>query len=101
MWMLRFAWLVLLVGVVVGCGGRERGVPVEPPSPKLLAKSILEETAAEGQMTSVETLQEMLEAMKESDPAKADELLADYEELATLTQPAKITAKAREMAGKL
>ena len=101
MWMLRFAWLVLVVGVVVGCGGRERGVPVEPPPPKLLAKAILEETAAEGQMTSVETLQEMLEAMKESDPAKADELLADYEELVTLTRPAKITAKAREMAGKL
>lgn len=101
MWMLRFASLILLVVVVIGCGGREKGVPVEPPPPKVLVKTILQETAAEGQMTSIETLQENLEAMKETDPAKAAELLADYEVLVKLNRPADIKAKAKEMAGKL
>lgn len=92
---------ILLIALVAGCGGRERGVTVKPPSPQALAKAILEDTAAQGKVTSVETLREKLEALKETDAAKANELLADYKQLTLLSDPRAISAKAKQMAGKL
>ena len=99
--MLRTAWSILLVGLLVGCGGRESGVKVEPPSSKAMVKAILEDTAAQGKITSDETLREKLEAMKQTDPAKAGELLTDYNQLTKLSNPQDIAAKAKQMAGKL
>lgn len=98
----RCAWSMLLIGLLVGCGGgRGSGVKVEPPSPAAMAKAILEDTIAQGNVTSGETLREKLEAMKQTDPAKASELLADYEQLIKLSNAQAIAAKAAQMAAKL
>lgn len=99
--MYRFMWLILLILLAVGCSGRERGVRVEQPPPQVLVKAILTETAEAGKVTSGEALQMYLEAMRESDPAKADALLADYRVLMTLSNPAEIKSKALKMAGEL
>lgn len=101
MFKFRSAWAILLIGALVGCGGRESGVKVEPPSPRDAVKAILTDTIAQGKVVSDETLREKLEAMKQTDPAKADVLLADYKQLVTLSNSQAIVAKAKQMVGKL
>jgi uncharacterized protein YmfQ (DUF2313 family) len=67
-----------------------------------MAKSALESIAASGELGSaVQELQMQLEAMKETDPAKAEELLSDYNELVGLSDAEAVKAKAKEMAEKL
>lgn len=100
--MQRVWWLVLVLALFVGCTGRGSSVPVEPPPASSAAKSALEGIAASGELGSAtDEVKMQLEAMKETDPAKANELLADYNELVALSDPAAIKAKAKEMAGKL
>jgi len=96
---LRFLLLTLFLGVVVGCGGEERK-PVEPPPPT--AKAVLQDIATTGNLSAKQAeLKQELEGMGESDPEKAEELLADFEQLITLKNAAEIKAKAQEMADKL
>lgn len=99
----RLLVCMLLVGVLVGCDKREDGVAVQPPSSTELAKAVLVDLAATGELnSSIEGLQDRLESMRESDPAKTDELLADYNRLME-TPPAnvsKIKAIAKEMVAK-
>jgi hypothetical protein len=98
----RFSRSVLLVAVLVGCDGRGPGERVQPPTPPVMAKAALEEIAASGVLGSpVEVLQEQLELMKKSDPAKAAELLTACDKLKSLSDVKAIKAKAKEMAGKL
>lgn len=97
----RSAWSMLMIAVLVGCGSRGSGVKVEPPSPQAVVKAILEDTAAQGKITADETLREKLEAMKQTDQATANELLADYNQLIKLSNAQAIAAKAQQMAAKL
>ncbi|TWU22982.1 hypothetical protein Pla52o_25160 [Novipirellula galeiformis] len=99
----RLICCVLLMSALVGCDGREQGVAVEPPSSIQLAKAVLEEIASSGELnSSVEGLQDRLESVRESDPAKADELLAGYTKLMAIPRGnvSKIKATAKEMAEK-
>ncbi|QDV71088.1 hypothetical protein Poly24_48210 [Rosistilla carotiformis] len=93
----------LLVSALLGCDGREAGVPVEPPGPVELAQAVLRDIASTGTLnSSIEGLQDRLDAVRATDPAKADELLADYEKLMAIPRGnvAKIKATAKEMVDK-
>lgn len=98
---LRFALSALLLIAVIGCGGRrEGGQAVQPPPPS--AKATLEKIASSGNLVAdKDQLREELMGLGESDPAKSEELLGDFEQLATLSDSAAIKAKAKEMADKL
>ena len=101
---LRFLLLTIIFGsvtTIIGCGdGHAPSRSVEPPPPS--AKATLQEIAASGNLSAKKVqLKEELEGMGESEPEKAEELLADYEQLTSLSGAAKIKAKAKEMADKL
>ena len=99
---LRGISLVLLLASVLGCGGGPDmgSVAVEPPP--LDAKVTLEEIASSGSLQGKEDeLRQELEGLRESHPAEAEQLLADYEQLVSQSSPASIKSKAQEMADKL
>lgn len=101
MFLFRFAVLVLLTVLFVGCGGRPRAVEVQPPPPG--AKVTLEEIAVTGKLPSpTSDLRDQLEGMRESDGVGelVDELVVDFNELISLSDPAAIQAKARAMVDK-
>lgn len=94
----------LLIGALVGvlgCGGdRETGIPVVPPPPA--AKVTLEEIAQSGSLQGKqERLRDELWSAAESHLDSPDELMADYEQLISESNPAAIKTKASEMAAKL
>ncbi len=101
MQLVRAVAAMLLMVVVLGCGGgREAGQTVTPPPPD--AKVTLEEVAATGTLPKPEEkLRQEIESLGESDPAKAEELLADYNQLISMSDSTAIKAKAAEMAAKL
>jgi hypothetical protein len=67
-----------------------------------VVKGILQDLATHGEMNSgVEELEPQLEAMKATDSAKANALLADYKELRSLSKPQAIKTKAKAMIDKL
>ena len=72
-------WLLLVVVTgLAGCGGSVESEPVQPASPPPV-KPMLEEIAASGEVGSgAETIREALTALKASEGAKAEELLAWY-----------------------
>ena len=99
---LRLALSVLLLFAVVGCGavGREAGQAVQPPPPTV--KATLEKLASTGELSAVkDQIREELMGFGESNPAKSEELLRDFEQLTSLSDAAAIKAKAKEMADKL
>jgi len=98
---LKLALSVLFLLAVVGCGsGREAGVSVQPPPPTV--KGILENLASSGNLSAVKKqIHDELMGLGESDPAKSEELLRDFEQLTSLSDAAAIKAKAKEMADKL
>lgn len=97
---LRVWWAILLALVCVGCG--DSGQPVQSLPPQTVAKGILQDLATHGEMNSgVDELQRQLEAMKATDPAKANALLTDYKELCSLRNSQAIKTKAKAMIDKL
>lgn len=97
---LRVWWILLLALVLAGCGSSSK--PVAPPPAPTMVKSILQDLATHGEMNSgVEELERQLEAMKATDPAKANALLADYKELRSLRNSQAIKTKAKAMIDKL
>lgn len=83
--------MTILFGL--GCSGREKGVAVEPPKPLDYVKEALSEIAASGTPLIDDTgemnsrgalIQEQLETRRETDAAKADDLLADFNKLISL-----------------
>lgn len=96
----RMSWIVLLALVCVGCG--DSGPPAQPPVAPAIIQAILQDLASRGEMNSgVDELAQQFEAMKATDPAKAKALLADYQELRTLSNPQAIKTKAKAMLEKL
>lgn len=95
----------LLVSVLLACAGCGDGVAtktVAPPPAREMAKAILQGLADRGEMNSgVDALQGHLEAMKATDSAKAEALLADYKDLKSLSNPQAIKTKAKAMLEKL
>ncbi len=98
----RFSFLPIFLAMVVGCG--PQSVPVEQPSqaPQEAVVRNLEMVAESGQLGSeMMEIQQSLEEMKATDSETATELLADLEEMESMTDPAAVKAKANEMLGKL
>jgi hypothetical protein len=94
-----------LLVVFLGCDGSQ-DVKVNAPvvSPADAAKLALKDVANSGQMGSgMYTVRQNLEKLKSTDPAKAEGLLKDLDQLMALPpgDSAAIKAKAQEMAGKL
>lgn len=92
----------LLLGLsLLGCGGGVSSTSVTPPPPPP-AKAMLDEVATSGQLGSgASMIRDSLESLKASDAAKAEALLKELDELETMSDAAKIKAKAKAMADKL
>jgi len=96
---------LLAVAVLVGCGSDIKSVPVQPaaaPPAVQSAKAILTDFANTGEVgSSVESLRQDLEQIKQSDAAKGEALLSDLNALEKETDSGRIKAKAKEMTDKL
>ncbi|GAB4136489.1 MAG: hypothetical protein Kow0040_22550 [Thermogutta sp.] len=98
-------WLVggLLLTALIGCGPSTPSTKVETPDPNQEVRSALQQVADTGVVDSgLMVVRERLEAMKETDAAKAQTLLQDLSQLESMTgNPNQAKAKAQEMLGKL
>lgn len=91
----------LTLALLAGCGNDVESVPVEAPPPPA-AKALLTDVANSGELGSGASLiRDSLEQLKTTDPAKAEPLLKELDELEGMSDPAKIKAKAKSMADKL
>lgn len=95
--------LLMSLVVVIGCGGGQVATPEATPSSVVsLIKPVLEKIASTGDRETVGELKSYIEEdLAGVDKAKSDALLADYNELVKLTDPAQIKAKAQGMLSKL
>lgn len=98
-------WIVvLLAAFLVGCSGdpnSEEITVTRPPATENI-KAVLTDLAATGQKSSgLMTLSSEIESLRSTDAAKADVLKRGYDELTTLSAPAQIQAKAKEMLSQL
>ncbi|MCU0876702.1 MAG: hypothetical protein MUF06_02790 [Pirellulaceae bacterium] len=100
--LLRLLGLVVVLGLV-GCGAvKDTPTEVAAPAPTESIKTSLSALAQTGEKDSgFEMIGQEIENLRASDPAKADELSKGFEELRGLNDPAKVKAKAQEMASKL
>ncbi|GAB6185536.1 hypothetical protein [Thermopirellula anaerolimosa] len=98
-------WLAggLLLTALIGCGPSTPSTKVEAPDPNQEVRSALQQVADTGVVDSgLMVVRERLEAMKETDAAKAQTLLQDLSQLESMTgNPNQAKAKAQEMLGKL
>ncbi len=87
---------------ILGCGeGYRVDVSVTPPPPPA-AKALLEEVAATGELGSgALAIRESLEQLRATDPAKAEVLIRELDQLATLGDPRYVRYKASQMAAQL
>lgn len=93
--------LILICGLSAGCGTGAVSEAVTPP-PTPPAKALLGDVAASGELGSgAASIRDALTELKATDSAKADELLTELDQLETLSDPAKIKARAKAMADKL
>ena len=92
--------LVVLISFV-GCGATVPDTAVEVEVQEVPVKAVLEDVANTGELGSVGMeIEESLQKMKADGHPKADELLADYEELKSASG-AKLKSQAKAMADKL
>jgi len=100
---LRLLVLLAVVAVVVGCGPSAESVTPPPErSPAETVKAVLEQAAETGQGGSaLGEMMDALEKMKATDAEKAGALEEDANALMSMSDPAEIKAKAKEMLGKL
>ena len=88
--------------LTLGCGGGPASEPLtsvaEPPA----LKQVLESIAQTGEVGSAgaEVLAR-IEDLRQTDPAKADEMAKEAAELERMSEPAQVKAKASSMAAKL
>ncbi len=98
----RDFWAVLAAAVVLGCSKGTRVAPGKSPLDD--AKAVLEEVAKTGEPTSgLDDVRSYLETLKESDPAKAEPLLKDVNDMmgGRAAKKEQVKAKAKEILGKL
>lgn len=94
----RSVLLTAFIGssVLTGCAPKVESVAVKTSSPVDEIKKGLEEIAATGQIgSSIEDIR--MNSGKLEDPAKVTALQAGLDELAVMTDPAKIKAKAQAL----
>lgn len=95
---------VVLAAALLGCSGGSSTapVPVTPIDPMISAKATLEAMAVDGQIGSgLEEVRMSLEKLKETDPAKGEALLQEYDALAKAGTPDQVRAKAKALLEKL
>lgn len=98
----RLFAVLALAAILTGCGSSNRAVPVKPPAAQEQVKSILQDLAKTGELTSgITVLRQQLEEIKKTDAAKGDALLKDLNELEKGRDAATIKAKAQKMLEKL
>jgi len=99
----RSLFVVVLLGVLVGCGGGDAAPKaVTPPSSTEQIKMTLNDVAQSGQLGSGGmVLEQEIENLRATDAAKADALKKDYEELKNMSDPGQAKSKAEEMLKKL
>lgn len=99
--LIQLSVLGVIACSTIGCGSGDTKVTVEPK--EVPAKALLESVASSGELGSgAIEIRDALESMKASgDTAKADELLAELEELQKMSNPDQIKKKAASMASKL
>lgn len=91
----------LLCFAAIGCG--DESVPVEPPQTSSTVKVILEDAAETGQPigSGGGEIQMEIDRIKETDPAKADKLQKQFDDLVSTQNPAQVKAKAKTMLAEL
>lgn len=93
--------MLALLGFAVGCGGGPADNPVDVTTAPAAddIKLVLNEVIENGQPLGSQgyTLELKIGEIRETDPAKADQLQAAYEELRAMSKPAELKAKAKEM----
>jgi hypothetical protein len=93
----------MLFALLAGCGG-PGSVPVEQPDTSAVdavrreLQMVKDSGALGSEMISI---QDNLEKMKATDAATAEALLADLQELESMSDEAQVRAKVDEMLGKL
>lgn len=99
----RLLSISLFALALSGCGGvPETKVSVPPTAIEANVRKTLEDYEKSGKLGSnISGLQSDINGIKASNSAKGEALLADYRELQTMTDPAMIKAKAKEMLGRL
>ncbi len=98
------SWLgAVLVLFLVGCSNGTPSQSVAPPDPNQEIRSALQQLAETGTIDSgLMVVRERLEAMRETDAAKAQTLLQDLSQLESMAgNPGQAKAKAQEMIKKL
>jgi len=98
---LRHLLLLAILGFSLGCGS---GVKVEPPTMTPLdeVKATLQDVVNSGELGSgVDQLAERIEALRETDAAKADKVAAGLDELMSSRTPRDIKKHAQKMLDEL
>jgi hypothetical protein len=94
--------LVVALAAFAGCGSTVSDNPVAVETQPPPAKKMLESVAQSGELGSgAMEIRDALQKMKEAGDPKADELLADLDQLQTMSDPNAVKKKAAEMAAKL
>lgn len=91
---------VLLFALSIGCNNEPSPVTVSPGPPPV--KAMLEDLSQTGEMSSgISEIDAALTEMKSTDPAKAEKLLKELDELRSATSADDIKTKAKAMADQL
>jgi hypothetical protein len=93
---------VLGVALSVGCTSGTESVPVQEPAATDVIRSGLNHLAQTGEIDSgIVALEESIQKLQESDPAKASELMTDLGKLKSASSPSAVKSQASAMLQKL
>jgi len=95
--------LVLLTGILVGCGPTENPVAVTPPAVDTQLRTALMEVEKSGEPlgSGGMVIQEGIDTIRAQDPAKASALDAEFQKLAAANNPGAVRSAAKAMLDKL
>lgn len=96
----RIIVVAIMCVMALGCNPGPKTEEVTPMANP--AKRALEGIAQSGEMTSgMVEVEGELANLKQTDPAKGEKLMKEYDELKVMSDPAQIKAKAKAMADQL